>query len=196
MEERTVTVDGTTYELAAPFMVIATQNPIELEGTYPLPEAQRDRFLMRLSIGYPAADAELEMLDVHGRGDRLAELGAVTDARSVAAVIDVVRSVYAAAALKRYIVAFVRATREHPEVELGASPRAALALLRASRALAAIAGRDYVVPDDVKALVQPVLGHRLILSPEAQMGDRSPAAVLDDLMSSVPIPAAEQGGRR
>jgi MoxR-like ATPase len=198
MEEHTVTVDGTTYELGVPFMVLATQNPIELEGTYPLPEAQRDRFLMRLSIGYPSVEAELEVLDVHGSGDRLGQLGPVTDAQQVAALISTVRNLHAADALKRYIVEIVRATRDHSAVELGASPRAALALLRSSRAMAAASGRDYVIPDDVKQLVQPVLAHRLILTPEAQMADRTPASVLDDLLASVPIPAAGTGttGRR
>ncbi|MDP9406150.1 MAG: MoxR family ATPase [Actinomycetota bacterium] len=190
MEERTVTIDGTTYELGVPFMVIATQNPIELEGTYPLPEAQRDRFLMRLTIGYPSVEAELEVLEVHGSGDRLEGLEPVTDAQEVAALIDTVKNLHAAEPLKRYIVELVRATRGHPAVELGASPRAALALLRASRAHAAVAGRDYVIPDDVKALAQPVLAHRIIVSAEAQMADRSPADVLDELLASVAIPAA------
>ena len=190
MEEHTVTVDGTTYELGVPFMVLATQNPIELEGTYPLPEAQRDRFLMRVSIGYPSVDAELEVLEVHGSGNRLEQLGPVTDAQRVAALIETVRHLHAADALKRYVVDIVRATREHPAVELGASPRASLALLRASRALAGAVGRDYVIPDDVKLLVQPVLAHRIILTPEAQMADRTPADVLDELLTSVPIPAA------
>ncbi|MBA2529184.1 MAG: MoxR family ATPase [Euzebyales bacterium] len=190
MEERTVTVDGTTYELGVPFMVIATQNPIELEGTYPLPEAQRDRFLMRLSVGYPSQAAELEVLEVHGHGDPVGELQAVADAQEVAALIDTVAELHAAEPLKRYVVNLVRATREHPSVELGASPRASLALLRASRAFAAVQGRDYVIPDDVKALVQPVLAHRLILTPEAQMADRDAAGVLDELLGSVPIPAA------
>jgi MoxR-like ATPase len=190
MEERTVTVDGTTHELAVPFMVIATQNPIELEGTYPLPEAQRDRFLMRLSIGYPSVEAELEILEVHGQGDRVRDLGPVTDARSVAAMIEVVRSVHTADALKRYVVDLVRTSREHPALELGASPRASLALLRAARALASSNGRDYVIPDDIKDLAIPVLSHRLILTPEAQMADRSAATVVAELLDSVPIPAA------
>ena len=190
MEERTVTVDGTTYELGVPFMVIATQNPIELEGTYPLPEAQRDRFMMRVSIGYPSVAAELEVLEVHGQGDRVAALEPVTDAQQVAALIEAAKTLHAAEALQRYIVELVRATRDHAAVELGASPRASLALLRAARAQAACEGRDYVVPDDVKLLAQPVLAHRLILSPEAQMADRSAADILDDLLASVPIPAA------
>ncbi|MGH3665556.1 MAG: AAA family ATPase [Egibacteraceae bacterium] len=194
MEEHTVTVDGTTYELGVPFMVIATQNPIELEGTYPLPEAQRDRFMMRLSIGYPSVDAELEVLDVHGQGDRVGSLGPVADAQEVAAVIDAVKEVHAADAMKRYVIELVRATRNHDALELGASPRASLALLRAARANAAMHGRDYVIPDDVKVLVHPMLTHRLILSPEAQMADRTATEILDDLLTSVPIPAVGAGG--
>jgi len=188
MEERTVTVDGTTYELDVPFMVIATQNPVELEGTYPLPEAQRDRFLMRLSIGYPSLDAELQVLDVHGRGDRVGELEPVTDAKEIAAMIEACREVHVADPLRRYIVELVRATRSHAAVELGASPRASLALLRAVRVVAATNGRDYAIPDDVKALVRPVLAHRLILAPDATLGARSAAAVLDEVLAAVPIP--------
>ena len=190
MEERTVTVDGRTHELGVPFMVIATQNPVELEGTYPLPEAQRDRFMMRVSIGYPSAEAEMEVLEVHGQGDRVATLQPVADAQQIAALIEAVKSLHAADALRRYIVELVRATRDHAAVELGASPRAALALLRAARALAASEGRDYVVPDDVKQLAQPLLAHRLIMSPEAQMADRTAAEVVDELLASVPIPTA------
>ena len=190
MEEQTVTVDGTTYELGVPFMVIATQNPVELEGTYPLPEAQRDRFMMRVSIGYPSAEAEMEVLEVHGRGDRLKQLAPVADAQQVGALIETAKHLHAAEPLKRYIVDIVRATREHRAVELGASPRAALALLRASRALAAADGRDYVTPDDVKQLAQPLLAHRLILNAEAQMAERTAADVVDELLASVPIPAA------
>ena len=195
MQEQTVTVDGTTYELGVPFMVIATQNPVELEGTYPLPEAQRDRFMMRLSIGYPSAEAELAVLDIHGQGDRLAGLEPVTDAREVAGLIETVKSVHAADALQRYVINLVRASREHVEVELGASPRAALALLRGARALAGVSGRDYVVPDDVKMLAQPILAHRLILSPEARMNERSTADVVSDLLSRVPVPAGGASAR-
>ena len=190
MEERTVTVDGTTYELGVPFMVIATQNPVELEGTYPLPEAQRDRFMMRVSIGYPSVEAEMEVLEVHGQGDRLDSLKPVMDAQQVAALIDAAKVLHAAEPLQRYIVELVRATRAHPAVELGGSPRASLALLRAARAQAACEGRDYVVPDDVKGLAQPVLAHRLILSPEAMMADRTADEVIDELLASVPIPSA------
>ncbi|MTV26174.1 AAA domain-containing protein [Nitriliruptoraceae bacterium ZYF776] len=188
MEEGTVTIDGTTYELAQPFMVIATQNPIELEGTYPLPEAQRDRFLMRVSVGYPHADDELRILRTHGKGDRLAELTPVADADEVARAIHTVREVHVAEPLERYLIALCRATRSHPEVELGASPRAALAMLRATRAAAAIAGRDYAVPDDAKALAHHVLPHRLILRPEAQLAGHDPLAVVADVVDGVPVP--------
>ncbi|HWH32706.1 MAG TPA: AAA family ATPase [Egibacteraceae bacterium] len=188
MEEHTVTVDGTTHELGVPFMVIATQNPIELEGTYPLPEAQRDRFLMRLEIGYPSLDAELEILDVHGKSDRLEGMTPVADTRQVAAMIAACREVHAADPLKRYIVELVRSSRRHPAVELGASPRASLALLRAARALAAASGRDYVVPDDVKSLARPVLAHRLILAPDARLSRGGAEEVVDELLDSIPIP--------
>ena len=190
MEEKTVTVDGTTYELGVPFMVIATQNPVELEGTYPLPEAQRDRFMMRVSIGYPSVAAELQVLDVHGQGDRVGAMEPVADAQQIAALIEAAKAIHAAEPLKQYIVDLVRATRDHVAVELGASPRAALALLRSTRALAACEARDYVVPDDVKLLAQPVLAHRLILRPEAQMADRTAAEIIDELLASVPIPTA------
>jgi MoxR-like ATPase len=188
MEERTVTIDGVTYELAPPFMVMATQNPIELDGTYPLPEAQRDRFMMRLSIGYPDVDAELEILRTHGQGDRLAALGAVTDAATIATMIGTVRDVHVAESVERYVVALCRATREHEDVELGASPRASLALLKAARAYAAVAERDYVLPDDVKELAPHVLPHRLILRPEAQLGGRDPVATIADVLDGVPAP--------
>ncbi|MPZ89402.1 MAG: AAA domain-containing protein [Nitriliruptorales bacterium] len=190
MEERTVTVDGTTHELGVPFMVIATQNPVELEGTYALPEAQRDRFLMRLSIGYPSLDAELEVLEVHGGGDRLAGLQSVTDAQEVALMIAACRRVHVADALKRYIVELARATRAHPAIELGASPRASLALLRASRVFAASVGRDYAIPDDVKRVVPPVLAHRLLIAPDAQMAKRTADAILEEVLATVPIPSA------
>jgi MoxR-like ATPase len=188
MQERTVTVDGVTYELAVPFMVIATQNPIELEGTYPLPEAQRDRFLMQVSIGYPSVDKELAVLDEHSRGDRVGELEAVTDAQSVAQLIAACTAVHAADSVRRYIVDFVRATREHRDISLGASPRASVGLLRASRALAAASGRNYVTADDVKRLARPVLAHRMIVSADAQLRGRSTGDVLDELLQSVPIP--------
>jgi MoxR-like ATPase len=188
MEERTVTLDGITHELARPFMVIATQNPIELEGTYPLPEAQRDRFLMRISIGYPHHDDELAILRTHGGDDRLATLRPVTDAAAVATAIRAIQTVRVTEPLERYLVAVCRATRSHPDVELGASPRASLALLRASRAAAAIDGRDHVVPDDVKALARHVLPHRLILRPEAELAGHDPLHVVEDVLDGLPAP--------
>ncbi|HEX2029053.1 MAG TPA: AAA family ATPase [Nitriliruptorales bacterium] len=188
MEERTVTVDGVTYELGVPFLVMATQNPIELDGTYPLPEAQRDRFMMRLAIGYPDVDAELDILRRHGHGDRLSRLTPVADAATVAASIELVRDVHVAEPVERYIVALCRATRVHEDVELGASPRASLALLRAARALAATDGRDYATPDDVKILVPHVLPHRLILRPESQLAGLLPLDVVADVVDGLPAP--------
>jgi MoxR-like ATPase len=188
MEERTVTIDGVTHGLAVPFLVMATQNPIELEGTYPLPEAQRDRFMMRLAIGYPDADGELAILRTHGHGDRLSLLKPVTDAAHIAKMIDEIRNVYVAESVERYIVAVCRATRVHDEVELGASPRASLAMLRAVRAFAATEQREYVVPDDVKRLAPHVLPHRLILKPESQLAGRQPGEVIADVLAGVPAP--------
>ncbi len=188
MEERTVTIDGTTHHLARPFMVIATQNPIELEGTFALPEAQRDRFLMRVSIGYPHQDDELQILRTHGRGDPLAALDPVCDAASVATAIDLIREVHVGEAIERYVIAVCRATRSHPEVELGASPRGSLALLRAARAHAAVVGRDFVTPDDVKAMAPHVLPHRLLLIPDAELAGHLPADVVADVLDGVPAP--------
>ncbi len=188
MEERTVTVDGVTYELAPPFLVMATQNPIELDGTYPLPEAQRDRFMMRLAIGYPDADSELDILRTHGHGDRLEQLEPVTDATTIAEVVELVRDVRVTEPIERYIIALCRATRGHEDVELGASPRASLALLRAARAIAATEGRDYVVPDDVKRLAPHLLPHRLILRAESQLAGRDTEDVIADILDGLPAP--------
>ncbi|MEX2561973.1 MAG: MoxR family ATPase [Nitriliruptoraceae bacterium] len=188
MQERTVTVDGTTHELTRPFMVIATQNPIELEGTYPLPEAQRDRFLMRISLGYPSESDEVAILRTHGSGEELAELEPVTDTDTVVAAIAAIRQIHVTASIERYIVAICRATRVHEDVELGASPRASLALLRASRAAAAMNGRDHVVPDDVKALAAHVLPHRLILHPEAEFAGRDPGQIIAEILARIPAP--------
>jgi MoxR-like ATPase len=193
MEERQVTMDGVTYQLGVPFMVIATQNPIEHEGTYPLPEAQRDRFMLQLAIGYPTREAEVDILNTHGHNPKVTELSPVADAPAVAAMIASAKLVHVADSLKNYIVDLVRATREHADLALGASPRAALALLRASRAAAAAGGRDYVVPDDIKDLISPVLAHRLIPSPEAQMIGRTAADVLSDIVEFVPIPIRGRG---
>ncbi|HEV2757038.1 MAG TPA: MoxR family ATPase [Actinomycetota bacterium] len=191
MEERQVTVDGTTRTLEMPFMVIATQNPIEHEGTYPLPESQLDRFMMRLSMGYPSRQSELEILETHGRHSLLEELEPVSDANEVNNLIKLAREVHVAPSLRRYIVDLSESTRDHPDVYLGASPRASLYLLRASRALAASRGRDYVVPDDIKDLSVPVMAHRVLLSPEAQMRGASSETVLEGLVGRVPIPAKE-----
>ena len=188
MEERQVTVDGVTHKLPEPFVVIATQNPVEHEGTYPLPVAQLDRFLMRLSIGYPSASSELEVLHRHGKHSALDEIEAVTNARTILAMIEATRQIHVAETLNTYIVELVAATRETSELALGASPRASLALLRASRAFAASEGRDYVIPDDVKALAGSVLAHRLLAAPEAEMSGRSSLDVIDDLISSVAVP--------
>jgi MoxR-like ATPase len=192
MEERQVTVDGTTHVLDEPFMVIATQNPLEHEGTFPLPESQLDRFMMRLSVGYPSRVAELQILDRHGGQSPLEELEPVADAPSVVKLISEAREVYVAPTLRRYIVELTDATRGHPDVYLGASPRASLYLLRAARAGAASHGRDYVTPDDIQALALSVLGHRLLLSPEAQMRGASVEEVLEGLLGRVPIPAREE----
>ena len=188
MEERQVTVDGTTYPLAPPFMVIATQNPIEMEGTYPLPEAQRDRFTARIAMGYPSAESELAMLDAHGSSSPLADLQPVARAEDIRELIVAVRQVHVADALKQYAISLVTATRSTPELRLGASPRATLHLLRASRACAALAGRDFVIPDDVQALALPVLAHRLLPSAEALVARRQPEDVLAGIVEQVPLP--------
>ena len=188
MEERQVTVDGTTYPLAPPFMVIATQNPIEMEGTYPLPEAQRDRFTARISMGYPSAESELAMLDAHGSSSPLEELEPVARAEDMRELIAAVRKVHVADALKQYVIKLVTATRSAPELRLGASPRATLHLLRASRARAALDGRDFVIPDDVQALALPVLAHRLLPSAEALVARQLPEQVLAAIVGQVPLP--------
>jgi len=188
MEERQVTVDGVTHPLAEPFMVMATQNPVEHEGTYPLPVAQLDRFLLRLSIGYPNQQSEIEVLHRHGQHSALDEIDAITNARTLLAMIETAKQVHVAESLNTYIVDLVSATRQTSELALGASPRASLALLRASRAFAAAEGRDYVIPDDVKALARSVLAHRLIVSPEADMSGRTAGDVVDDLLDQVAIP--------
>jgi MoxR-like ATPase len=189
MEEAQVTVDGTTYALPRPFMVLATQNPIEMEGTYPLPEAQRDRFMARISMGYPSARSEVDMLDQHGSHSPLDDLRPVTDAATVTQMIDAVRRVHASQALKQYVVDVTQATRTSSALRLGASPRASLHLLRASRAHAALAGRDHVLPDDVQSMTVPVLAHRLMLTGESQLAHRSAADVLTDLLQRVRVPA-------
>jgi MoxR-like ATPase len=190
MEERQVTVDGESHQLPRPFLVMATQNPIEMEGTYPLPEAQRDRFMARISLGYPSPEAELEMLTSHGERDPLAALQPVTTGAQVQAQIEAIRSLHTSPALRRYIVDLVTATRRHRLLRLGASPRAALHLLRASRAHAALAGRDHVLPEDVQWLAGPVLTHRVIPTGEAQLARTSTAEIVAEVVQRTPVPAA------
>jgi len=188
MEEKQVSVDGDTHQLARPFMVVATQNPIEMEGTYPLPEAQRDRFMARIEMGYPTPAAELDMIDSHGSRDPLEELSPVTDGETIRRMIRSVRDVYVAPAVKNYVVQVVNATRNSRDLRLGASPRATLHLLRAVRAYAALQGRDYAIPDDVGTLAQAVLAHRVLPSTDAQLARRTVAEIITACVASVPIP--------
>jgi MoxR-like ATPase len=188
MQERQVTVDGRTYPLTPPFMVIATQNPIEMEGTYPLPEAQRDRFTAKISMGYPSAESELAMLDAHGSSSPLDTLEPVAQAEDIWELIAAVRTVHVAEPLKQYVIRLVAATRASPELRLGASPRATLHLLRAGRARAALDGRDFVIPDDMQALALPVLAHRLLPSAEAVVTRQSPERVLAAIVEHLPLP--------
>ena len=188
MQEHQVTIGGTTFPLDEPFMVLATQNPIEHEGTYPLPEAQLDRFMMRLAIGYPEAESEVEILATHGTQSTLQDIGPVTDASGAARMIAAAREVFVTDSLRRYIVGLAEATRRHPDVYLGASPRASIMLLRATRAMAASEGRDYAIPDDIKALAVPVLAHRLIVSADAAMSGRNAETILADTLDEVPVP--------
>jgi len=189
MEEGQVTVDGTTFPLDPPFMVIATQNPVEMEGTYPLPEAQRDRFTARISIGYPTAAAELEMIETHGAASPLDDVKPVAHASDIRDLAAAVRGVIVSDLLKQYVISLVNATRSNEELRLGASPRATLHLLRASRAWAALDGRDYVIPDDVQALAVPVLAHRLLPTPEALVAGQLPEQVLAGIVARLPLPA-------
>ncbi|RSN51166.1 MULTISPECIES: AAA family ATPase [Actinomadura] len=189
MEERQVTVDGTTYALEPPFMVISTQNPVEMEGTYPLPEAQRDRFTARISMGYPDPAAELEMLDVHGRSSPLDRLAPVAHATDVRELIEVVRGIEVSPDVRQYVIDLIAATRAHPELRLGASPRATLQLVKAARAYAALDDRDYVIPDDVQELAVPVLAHRMLTTTEAQVDGRRSEHVVADLVRRLPVPA-------
>ncbi|MFG2191156.1 AAA family ATPase [Streptomyces sp. NPDC048639] len=188
LEERQVTVDGQTYELPSPFMVVATQNPVEMEGTYPLPEAQRDRFMARVSIGYPSPEAELEMLDVHGGASPLDDLQPVAHADEIVKLVDAVRTVHVADSVRRYAVDLVTATRNHPELRLGASPRATLHLVRAAKAAAALCGREYALPDDIQALAVAVLAHRLLPTAQAQLNRRTSEQVVAEILQQTPVP--------
>jgi MoxR-like ATPase len=194
MAEHQVTVDGATYALASPFMVVATQNPVEMDGTYPLPEAQRDRFTARVSVGYPDLAAELAMVDEHSAADPLELLRPVTDARRLRAVIEAVRRVHVGPEVRQYCVELVGATRRVPDLRLGASPRATLQLVRAARAQAVLTGRGFVVPDDVQAVAVPVLAHRLLLNPDALAARRSAVDIVRGLLGRHPVPAPARHG--
>jgi MoxR-like ATPase len=188
MAERKITADGVNYDLAPPFFLIATQNPIDHEGTFPLPEAQLDRFLMRLSLGYPETESEIAMLQRLQRRHPIEDLKAVASAQEVLACQQAVREVYADEKVSRYIVQLIQATRAHPDLSLGGSPRASMALLHAAQSFAAVNGFDFVMPDDVKQIFSHVMGHRLILRPESRLRKKTAARVLDEVLNSVPVP--------
>ncbi len=190
MEERQVTIDGVTRVLSPPFMVVATQNPLEHEGTYPLPEAQLDRFTMRVTIGYPTREKELEILDTHGIRSTFLDLAPVIAAAEVMELVEIARQVHVAPSVKGYIVDLIERTREHEELLLGASPRSALAMQRLARARAASEGREFVTPDDIKALATPVLEHRMALRPEAQMRGTSIPEVIGSVLRNLAVPGS------
>jgi MoxR-like ATPase len=191
MQEQQVTVDGVTRSLAAPFLVLATQNPIEYEGTFPLPEAQLDRFLMRLTLGYPEADEEAQILRSIKRQHPIETVAKVVDGSELLELYDLVGEVHVDESLERYILAIVRTTRSHADVALGASPRGSLALYKTSQALAALRGRDYVVPDDVKTLVPYTLTHRLIIKPDSQLRGRSAGVILNEILEQTTLDIGE-----
>ena len=197
MEERHMTVDGTTYPMPVPFLVIATQNPIEYEGTFALPEAQLDRFMIRLRMGYPQPLEEVVILDEQKRSHPLDAIEEVASVEDLVAMQQGIREIYVDSSVSEYIVRLVNATRVHPDVYLGASPRGSLALYRASQAFAALAGRDYVIPDDIKQLAEPALAHRLIIKTAASIRDVDPGAIVHELLDSIPIePPAARVDRR
>ena len=188
MEERQVTVDGVTYPLERPFLVLATQNPIEYEGTYPLPEAQLDRFMMRITLGYPQPEQEMRVLDSQRSHHPISDLGQVISGAELVAAQQAVTQVYVDDLIKEYIVALANATRKHPDIYLGVSPRGSLALFKAGRARAAVESRDFVIPDDIKVLADSTLAHRLIISPSARIKNVDPRTVLGEILDSVPVP--------
>lgn len=190
MEERQVTVDGITYNLQEPFLLLATQNPIEYEGTFPLPEAQLDRFMLRIQLGYPALNDEIAVLSAQQHVHPLQNTYQVVTVQELLAAQQGVREVYVADEIKRYIVDLVTATRQHPDVAIGASPRGSLALFRTSQARAAMAGREYVIPDDVKALAEVALAHRIIVNPSARIKDVSSRMIVQDSLTVTPVPGA------
>lgn len=194
MAERRVTVDGQTYALEPPFLVIATQNPVDHEGTFPLPEAQLDRFLVRLSLGYPSAEEETKMLDLLRQAHPIDSLGAVVSADEVLACQRAIREVYVDPKVRDYIVALVRNTREHEDIALGGSPRASMALFRSAQAVAAIRGNDFVLPDDVKRMAPAVLAHRLIVRPESRLRKVTATAVVQQILTETPVPTLSRTG--
>ena len=194
MEERQVTVDGVTHRVPDPFMVMATQNPIEYEGTFPLPEAQLDRFLMRIHLGYPSPTDEVLILDAQQSQHPIESLEVVTSASEVLELQEAVREIYVDPLIKQYVVTLVNATREHESVYLGASPRGSLSLMRAAQAYAMLDGRDFVQPDDIKMLALPTLGHRVIVSPGARVRNIDSAQVIEESISRVPVPGARARG--
>ena len=195
MEERQITVDGVTHPLARPFLVMATENPIEYEGTFPLPEAQLDRFLMRISLGYPDSTREIDILDAQQYHHPIEDLEQVLDVEELLWAQRQIRDVYIDRLIKEYIVNLVNATRQHPDIYLGASPRGSLALYRTSQARAVILGRDYAIPDDVKALAEVTLAHRLIVSPSARIKDVDPRSVVAEILDTLPVPGARVRAR-
>jgi len=190
MEEHQITVDGVTYPMKRPFLVLATQNPIEYEGTFPLPEAELDRFMLRISLGYPRKDDEQKILDAQQYRHPIEDIQQVVTVQELLQAQERVKEVYVDDLIKRYIVDLVGLTREHPDAYLGASPRGSLTLYKTAQVRAAIDGRDYVIPDDVKALATAALAHRLVVSPSARIKDVEPRAVIEDVIQSVPVPGA------
>jgi MoxR-like ATPase len=196
MEERQVTVDGVTHYLQSPFLVMATQNPIEYEGTFPLPEAQLDRFLMRISLGYPEFMEEMAIIEQQEQTHPIESLQPVATPGEMMTLQQAAKSIYVDQLVRQYIVSLVEATRRHREVSLGASPRASLGLFRTARALALVRDRDYVIPDDIKQLAPSVIAHRLVLSPSARMRGVQSTDVVTDLLSNVPVPGVTRAGSR
>jgi MoxR-like ATPase len=195
MAEQRVTVDGTTYTLKAPFLVIATQNPIDHEGTFPLPEAQLDRFLVRLSLGYPTMEEEGKMLERLQKSHPIDDLNPVVSAAEFVACQQAIRDVYVDARVRRYLLEVIQATREHDDLHLGGSPRASIALYRTGQALAAMNGRNFVLPDDIKRMALPVLGHRVILRPESRLRKVTAAKVVEEILTETSVPVLQEGGR-
>lgn len=190
MEERQITVDGVTYNMADPFLILATQNPIEYEGTFPLPEAQLDRFLIKIQLGYPSPAEELTVLSAQQYDHPINNMRQVVSVQELLAAQYAIRDVYVSEEIKQYIISLVNATRQHPDVYLGSSPRGSLALFRTAQARAAMAGRDYVLPDDIKALAEVTLAHRIIVGPEARVNKVSPRTIVQDVLLSTPVPGA------